>query len=220
MIKLSRLHTRQPAVHSRLSFGPCRMIGGQDLLRRHNSMLTLVIWPPSTSHCRPSMDPHIRSKPLYALRMEIPCLQIRKPSFSAGQSISKVSSATDALCRSLHWPRSPRWTRSWSWMTHPLVKRSRKLQCSWRWASHLALMIFQQKSVSTGEKPCLISFRICSPTVGRMDSSAGPQGCSHCLSVQKQGRKIWLLKLSRHHPTLHCRQASWLTSCWIGSSWH
>ena len=33
MIKLPRLHTRLPAVHSGLSLGPCRMIGGQDLPR-------------------------------------------------------------------------------------------------------------------------------------------------------------------------------------------
>ena len=32
------------------------------------------------------MDPHITSKPLYALRMEVPCCQTRKPSSSAGQS--------------------------------------------------------------------------------------------------------------------------------------
>ena len=38
------------------------------------------------------------------------------------------------------------------------------------------------------------------------NSSAGPQGCSQCLSVQKQGRKIRLLKLPRHHSALHCRQ--------------
>ena len=34
-------------------------------------------------------------------------------------------------------------------------------------ASHLALMAFQQKSISTGEKQCSISWRICSPTVSR-----------------------------------------------------
>ena len=40
--------------------------------------------------------------------------------------------------------------------------------------------------------------------LGERDSTAGPQGCSHCLSVQKQGRKIRLFKLPRH--ALHCRQ--------------
>ena len=40
MIKLPRLHTRLPAVHSRPSLGPCRMIGGQDFPRGHNGMLT------------------------------------------------------------------------------------------------------------------------------------------------------------------------------------
>ena len=73
MIKLPRLHTRLPAVHFRLSLGPCRMIGGQDLPRGHNSMLTWVTCAPSTKYRRPSMGPHIRSKPLYALRMEVPC---------------------------------------------------------------------------------------------------------------------------------------------------
>ena len=34
-------------------------------------------------------------------------LLTKKPSSSAGQSISSVLSATDALCRSLHWPRFP-----------------------------------------------------------------------------------------------------------------
>ena len=42
MIKLPRLQTILPAVHSRLSLGPCRMIGGQDLPRGHNGMLTWV----------------------------------------------------------------------------------------------------------------------------------------------------------------------------------
>ena len=40
VIKLPRLHTILPAVHSRLSLGPCRMIGGQDLPRGHNGMQT------------------------------------------------------------------------------------------------------------------------------------------------------------------------------------
>ena len=48
MIKLPRLHTRLPAVHSRPRLGPCRIIGGQDLPRGHNGMLTWVTWAPST----------------------------------------------------------------------------------------------------------------------------------------------------------------------------
>ena len=40
MIKLPRLQTILPAVHSRLSLGPCRMICGQDLPRGFNDMLT------------------------------------------------------------------------------------------------------------------------------------------------------------------------------------
>ena len=59
---------------------------------------------------RPSVDPHIRSKTLYALRMEVPCWQTRKPFSSAVKSISRASSVTEALCRSLHWPRFPKWT--------------------------------------------------------------------------------------------------------------
>ena len=146
MIKLPKLHTRLLAVHSRLSLGPCRMISGQDLLRGHNGMLTLVTCASPVRHWRLSVDPHIRSKPLYALQMEVPSWQTRKPSSSAGQSILNASSATSALCRSLLWPRFPKWVWSLCWMTHPLMKRSRKPQCSWWWASHLALMAFQQKS--------------------------------------------------------------------------
>ena len=47
MIKLPRLHTKLPAVHSRQSLGPCRMIGGQDLPRGHNGMLTWVTCTPT-----------------------------------------------------------------------------------------------------------------------------------------------------------------------------
>ena len=50
MIKLPRLHTRLLAVHSRLSLGPCRMIGGQDLPRGLNGILTWVTRAPSTRH--------------------------------------------------------------------------------------------------------------------------------------------------------------------------
>ena len=50
MIKLPRLLTKQPAVHSRLGFGPCRMTGGQDLPRGLNGMLTWVACAPSTRH--------------------------------------------------------------------------------------------------------------------------------------------------------------------------
>ena len=45
-------------------------------------------------------------------------------------------------------------------------------------------------------------FTNCSET----DFTAGPQGRSHRLSVQKQRRKIRLFKLSRHHAALNCRQ--------------
>ena len=97
---------------------------------------------------------------------------------------------------------------SWSVMIHPLLKRSRKPQYSWRWANHLALMAFQQKSISTGATQCSISSRISSQTVGRKGLYHRTSGmhCGHCLAVQKQGRKIRLFKLPRHHPTLHCRQ--------------
>ena len=50
MIKLPRLHTRLLAVHSRLSLGPCRMIGGQDLQREHNGMLIWVTCVLSMRH--------------------------------------------------------------------------------------------------------------------------------------------------------------------------
>uniref|UniRef100_UPI003AF4FF9D hypothetical protein n=1 Tax=Thiolapillus sp. TaxID=2017437 RepID=UPI003AF4FF9D len=38
------------STHSRLSLGPCRIIGGQDLPRGHNGMLTWVTCAPSTRH--------------------------------------------------------------------------------------------------------------------------------------------------------------------------
>ena len=50
MIKLPRLHTRLPAVRSRLSLGPRRMIGGQHLLGRHNAMLTWGSCAPLMRH--------------------------------------------------------------------------------------------------------------------------------------------------------------------------
>ena len=91
-------------------------------------------------------------------------------------------------------------------MTHPLMKRSRKPQCSRRWASHPTLMAFQQRPISTGEKQLSIFSRFCSPTDGERESTGGPQGCSHCFSVHNQGRKIRLFKLSRHYHALHCKQ--------------
>ena len=90
MVKLQRLHARLPTVHSRLNLGPCRTIGGQDLQRGLNGMLIWVTCAPSTQHWRLSMDPNIRSKPLYTLQMEVPCWQTRKPFSSAGQSVSKL----------------------------------------------------------------------------------------------------------------------------------
>ena len=42
--------TRLPAVHSRISLGPCRMIGGQDLPGGHNGMLIWVTCAPSMRH--------------------------------------------------------------------------------------------------------------------------------------------------------------------------
>ena len=57
-----------------------------------------------------------------------------------------------------------------------------------------------------GGEAVLISFRICSATDGRKELPQDLGGCSHCLSVQKQGREIRLFKLSRHYSTLHCRQ--------------
>ena len=125
--------------------------------------------------------------------MEVPCWQARKPSSRAGQSISRASSVTEAMCRSLHQPIFPKWTWSWSWMTDTFLKRSGKPQCSWGWASHLALMAFQQNSIIRGKKQCSISSRICSPTVGGgeggRDSIAGPQGRGHCLCKKKKKKK-------------------------------
>ena len=44
--------------------------------------------------------------------------------------------------------------------------------------------------------------------------------CSHCLSVQKQRRKIRLFKLQRHYLTLHCRQNLGSSQQNLGSSQH
>ena len=43
------------------------------------------------------------------------------------------------------------------------------------------------------------------------ETTTGPQGCSHCLSVQKQGRKIGLFKLLTHYSSLYCRQNTLLS---------
>ena len=42
--------------------------------------------------------------------------------------------------------------------------------------------------------------------LGERDSTTGPQGCSHCFSVQTQGRTIRPFKLPRRHSALNCRQ--------------
>ena len=91
-------------------------------------------------------------------------------------------------------------------MTHPLVKRSGKPQCSRRWASHQALMAFQQKSISTGEKQCSISSRICSPIVGRKGLYRRTPGMQSLSLYTETMEKIRLFKLPRHHCALHCRQ--------------
>ena len=49
----------------------------------------------------------------------------------------------------------------------PTHEKIRKATMQLEVGSHLALMAFQQKSVSTGEKQCSISSRLCSPIVGR-----------------------------------------------------
>ena len=61
---------------------------------------------------------------------------------------------------------------------------------------------FQQKSISTGEKQCSISSRICPPTVGRKGLYGRTSGISHCLSVQKKGEKS--VRLNYRGITLFC----------------
>ena len=48
----------------------------------------------------------------------------------------------------------------------PTREEIKKARMQLKVASHLALMAFQQKSTSTGEKQCSISSMICSPIVG------------------------------------------------------
>ena len=48
IICLQNLMIKLPEVDYRLSLGPCRMVGGQDSPRGHNSMLTWVTCAPST----------------------------------------------------------------------------------------------------------------------------------------------------------------------------
>ena len=68
-------------------------------------------------------------------------------------------------------------------------------------------MAFQQKSINMGGDAVLSKLQeSVHQLLGERVSTAGPQGCSHCFSVQKQGRNIRLFKLPMHHSALHCRQ--------------
>ena len=154
MIKLPRLHTRLPAVNSWLSLRPCRMIGGQDLPRGHNRMLTWVMR--AFDEALKAVYGHQIQAPLHSSDWST-LLTDTDAILQCWSEHSEGLFSDWRTVQGLHQPRFPKWTWSWTWMAHPLMKRSGKPQCSWRWASHLALMAFQQKSISIGEKQCLIS---------------------------------------------------------------
>ena len=86
-------------------------------------------------------------------------------------------------------------------MIHPLVKRSRKPQCSLRWASHLALMASRALVDQQGGDAVLDKLQNLF-TNCREKETLPP----NAVIVQEQGRKIRLFKLPRHHSTLYCMQ--------------
>ena len=88
----------------------------------------------------------------------------------------------------------------------PTREEIRKATMQMKRASHLALMAFQQKSISTGEKQCSISSRICSPIFGRKGLYRRTSGMQSLYLCTKQGKKIRPFKQPRHHSVLHCRQ--------------
>ena len=54
-------------------------------------------------------------------------------------------------------------------------------------------MAFQQKSISTGEKQCSISSRICSPTVGRKElyrRTSGMRSLSPCTKTREKNQTV------------------------------
>ena len=85
-------------------------------------------------------------------------------------------------------------------MVHPLVKRSRKPQCSCRWASHLALMASQQKSVSIGEQ-CSVSSRICSQTIGRKRL--------YCRTSRMQSSSLGIKPREKNQPAQNTKASSY-----------
>ena len=206
-----RLHTRLPAVHSRLSLGPCRMIGGQDLLRGHNIMPIWVTCAPSMRHWRQSMDPHIGPKPFYALRSEAPRWQprshppalvrafwrpLQRPTHRAGVFTSQDSRSG---CEAEAWQPFHSWRDQESHMQ----------------LNHQALMAFQQKSISTGEEQfggwwkhqeCIVTY------VARLSQLAFPGKATRFFrkskwdnTVVKKNKKIKIPYLFSSHTKLHTR---------------
>ena len=202
MIKLPRLHTTYKTACSMwLDSGQCRMIGGQHLLTGHNAMLTITHWQGWHVHLLCclwilTLDPS--PSVLFGQKYPADRQKSHPPEYLGGLFM------TNALWTSDHWPRFPKWMWSWSWMIHPLMKRSRKPQCSWKWPSHLVLIASKQKYISSVEKQCLIKdlFTNCWEK-----GTSRAQWCSHYLSIQKQGRKVRLSTLPRHRRFLHCGQS-------------
>ena len=117
---------------------------------------------------------------------------MKKPSSSAGQIISKAFSTNNALSRSLHWPSFPKWMRSWSFTTREVIgKAIMQLKVGKSpGIDGITAVVYQHGGgggSSAREPPGSVH-----QLLGERDSTAGPQGCSHCLSAQKQGRNIRL----------------------------
>ena len=113
-----------------------------------------------------------------------------KPSSNACRSNSEGPSATSALCYCLHWPRSE------------IKKATMQLKVG----KSPGIDGIPQRSISTEEKQCSISSRICSPIVGRKGLYRRTPGMQSLSLYTETMEKIRLFKLPRHHCALHCRQ--------------
>ena len=91
----------------------------------------------------------------------------------------------------------------------PLVKRSRKLHLQLK----VGKSVFQQKSISPGEKQCSISFRNCSPIVGKKESyhrTPGMQSLCHCTKARENNQTVQTIEASLCSPL---QAKSWLVPC-------
>ena len=75
------------------------------------------------------------------------------------------------------------------------------------------LIAFQQNSISTGEKQCLLGSSICSPTFERKGfycRTSGMQSLSLCTKTWEKNQTVQTIKASLCSPLL---EKSWLMSC-------